>query len=146
MEKTFTKCFLRVDDEIGGKASLEPVAPETVGSTIVVAIVCSSHIVVSNCSDSKVVIFRDECLILASDGLWDVMKNEEVCDNARKKILICHKNYDATLLLERAEGIDPAAQDATEYLSNLTIQKDSKDNISVVVVDLKSQRKIKRGT
>ncbi|CAI9773152.1 unnamed protein product [Fraxinus pennsylvanica] len=209
----FTKCFLKVDDEIGGKASNELVAPETVGSTAVVAIVCSSHIIVANSGDSRAVLCRgkepmalsvdhkpnredeyarieaaggkviqwnghrvfgvlamsrsigdrylkpwvipdpqvvfiprtreDECLILASDGLWDVMSNEEVCDMARKRILVWHKNNCVTLPVERGEGIDPAAQAAAEYLSNRALQKGSKDNISVVVVDLKSQRKIK---
>ena len=71
-EKTFTSCFLKVDDEIGGKASRgmisgdevasdassEPVAPETVGSTAVVALVCSSHIIVANCGDSRAVLCR----------------------------------------------------------------------------------------
>lgn len=28
---------------------------------------------------------EDECLILASDGLWDVMANQEVCDVAREE-------------------------------------------------------------
>jgi len=71
-ERAFTNCFQRVDDEIGGKvsrgipsdhgnasaASFEPVAPETVGSTAVVALVCSSHIIVANCGDSRAVLFR----------------------------------------------------------------------------------------
>ncbi|CAA2973522.1 probable phosphatase 2C 50 isoform X1 [Olea europaea subsp. europaea] len=214
--RALTECFLKVDDEIGGKASLEPVAPETVGSTAVVAIVCSSHIIVANCGDSRAVLCRgkepmalsvdhkpnredeyarieaaggkviqwnghrvfgvlamsrsigdrylkpwiipdpevmfiprtreDDCLILASDGLWDVMTNEEACDMARKRILVWHKNNGATLPLERGEGTDPAAQAAAEYLSNRALQKGSKDNISVVVVDLKAQRKIKRRT
>lgn len=56
--RALTECFLKVDDEIGGKASLEPVAPETVGSTAVVAIVCSSHIIVANCGDSRAVLCR----------------------------------------------------------------------------------------
>lgn len=89
---------------------------------------------------------EDDCLILASDGLWDVMTNEEACDMARKRILVWHKNNGATLPLERGEGTDPAAQAAAEYLSNRALQKGSKDNISVVVVDLKAQRKIKRRT
>lgn len=68
-EKAFVDCFARVDDEIGGKVSrgggggvpatvLEPVAPETVGSTAVVAVICSSHIIVSNCGDSRAVLCR----------------------------------------------------------------------------------------
>jgi protein phosphatase 2C len=74
-EKAFVDCFSRVDDEVGGKARrgggdddgtsgaaaaavLEPVAPETVGSTAVVAIICSSHIIVANCGDSRAVLCR----------------------------------------------------------------------------------------
>ncbi|XWS18843.1 hypothetical protein CRYUN_Cryun32bG0079700 [Craigia yunnanensis] len=81
-EKTFTSCFLKVDDEIGGKvsrgmiggnedasnANFEPVAPETVGSTAVVALVCSSHIVVANCGDSRAVLCRGkEAMALSID-------------------------------------------------------------------------------
>lgn len=212
----FSKCFIKVDDEIRGKATQNPVVPETVGSTAVVALVCSSHIIVANCGDSRAVLCRgkepmalsvdhkpnredeyarieaaggkviqwnghrvfgvlamsrsigdrylkpwiipdpevmfvprareDDCLILASDGLWDVMTNEEVCDMARRRILLWHKNNGATLPTERGEGIDPAAQAAAEFLSNRALQKGSKDNITVVVIDLKAQRKIKNRT
>lgn len=88
----------------------------------------------------------DECLILASDGLWDVMTNEEVCDLARKRILLWHKKNGVTVPLERGQGIDPAAQAAAECLSNRALQKGSKDNITVIVVDLKAQRKFKNKT
>ncbi|CAN4128415.1 unnamed protein product [Withania somnifera] len=212
----FTNCFLKVDGEIAGAGNHEVVAPETVGSTAVVAIVCSSHIVVANCGDSRAVLCRgkepmplsvdhkpnredecarieavggkviqwnghrvfgvlamsrsigdrylkpwiiphpevmfiprtkdDECLILASDGLWDVLTNEEVCDLARKHILLWHKKNGVTLPLERGQGIDPAAQAAAECLSNRALQKGSKDNITVIVVDLKAQRKFKSKT
>ncbi|OAY53177.1 protein phosphatase 2C 16 [Manihot esculenta] len=226
-EKAFTSCFLKVDDEIGGKgtrgtiedaghaseATSEPLAPETVGSTAVVALVCSSHIIVANCGDSRAVLYRgkesialsvdhkpnredeyarieasggkviqwnghrvfgvlamsrsigdrylkpwiipepeimfiprardDECLILASDGLWDVMTNDEACEVARKKILLWHKKNGVTSPVERGNGIDPASQAAADCLSMLALQKGSKDNISVIVVDLKAQRKFK---
>ncbi|KAK4413769.1 protein phosphatase 2C 16 [Sesamum alatum] len=213
-EKVFTSCFSKVDEEVGGNVStVEPVAPETVGSTAVVAVVSSSHIIVANCGDSRAVLYRgkeaialsidhkpnredeyarieasggkviqwnghrvfgvlamsrsigdrylkpwiipepevmfvprareDECLVLASDGLWDVMTNEEVCEVARKRILIWHKKNGTNPLAERGQGVDPAAQAAAEYLSNLAIQRGSKDNISIIVVDLKAQRKFK---
>ena len=74
-ENAFTSCFQKVDDEIGGEvsrgiiegnadvsdvsdASLEPIAPETVGSTAVVALICSSHIIIANCGDSRAVLCR----------------------------------------------------------------------------------------
>ncbi|KAF8102627.1 hypothetical protein N665_0198s0321 [Sinapis alba] len=91
---------------------------------------------------------EDDCLILASDGVWDVMTNEEVCDMARKRILLWHKKNamagDALLPAEkRGEGKDPAAMSAAEYLSKMALQRGSKDNISVIVVDLKGIRKFK---
>lgn len=71
-EQVFTNCFLKVDDEVGGKVNMdlcddnintssctsEPIAPETVGSTAVVAVICSSHIIVANCGDSRAVLYR----------------------------------------------------------------------------------------
>ena len=90
---------------------------------------------------------EDECLILASDGLWDVMSNEEVCDAARRRILLWHKkNAGAASSTQRGEGADPAAQSAAEYLAKLALQKGSKDNITIIVVDLKAQRKFKSKT
>lgn len=86
---------------------------------------------------------EDECLILASDGLWDVMTNEEVCEVARRRILLWHKKHGASSLADRGTGVDPAAQAAADYLSMFALQKGSKDNISVIVVDLKAQRKFK---
>lgn len=89
---------------------------------------------------------EDECLILASDGLWDVMSNEEACDIARKRILVWHKKYGETLSAERGDGVDPAAQAAADYLSKLALHKGSKDNVTVIVIDLKAIRKFKRKT
>ncbi|KAL5227719.1 hypothetical protein ABZP36_015984 [Zizania latifolia] len=74
-EQAFVDCFSKVDDEVGGNANrggrgdvgmsdaaavapAEPVAPETVGSTAVVAVICSSHIIVANCGDSRAVLCR----------------------------------------------------------------------------------------
>lgn len=68
-EKVFVDCYRKVDDEVKGRISrpvsgssdkmvLQAVSPETVGSTALVALVCSSHIVVSNCGDSRVVLLR----------------------------------------------------------------------------------------
>lgn len=77
-EKNFTRCFHKVDDEIGGKVgsgdngsngdASEPVASETVGSTAVVALICSSHIIVANCGDSRAVLCRGkEAMALSID-------------------------------------------------------------------------------
>lgn len=73
-ERAFIDCFQKVDNEVGGKVARgstqttpaatnpegvsDPVAPETVGSTAVVAVICSSHIIVANCGDSRAVLCR----------------------------------------------------------------------------------------
>ncbi|KAK8971230.1 putative protein phosphatase 2C 6 [Platanthera guangdongensis] len=89
----------------------------------------------------------DECLILASDGLWDVMSNEEVCDVARRRLLLWHKKNTAVSdPTRRGVGEDAASQEAAEYLSKLALQRGSKDNITIIVIDLKAQRKFKTKT
>ncbi|KAK8941927.1 putative protein phosphatase 2C 6 [Platanthera guangdongensis] len=70
-EKAFSDCFLKVDDEVGGKVRKEDdigssseasvvglVAPETVGSAVVISAICSSHIIIANCGDSRAVLCR----------------------------------------------------------------------------------------
>lgn len=216
-KQAFINCFVKVDSEIGGfSVGVCPVAPETVGSTALVAFVCPTYIIVANTGDSRAVLCRgkeavplsadhkperedererieaaggkvimwngyrvsgvlamsrsigdrylkpcvipdpevmfvprakeDECLVLASDGLWDVMSNDEACDIARKRILLWHKKHGDTMPAIRGEGADPAAEAAAEYLSRVALSKGSKDNISIIVVDLKTQRKFKRKT
>ena len=88
----------------------------------------------------------DDCLILASDSLWDVLSNEEACDAARRRILLWHKKKGANITPDRGNSVDLAAQAAADYLSKLALQKGSKDNITVIVVDLKPHRKLKTKT
>ena len=98
-EKVFTSCFQKVDDEIAGKVSrgitegnpyvsddsFEPIAPETVGSTAVVALICSSHIIVANCGDSRAVLCRGKESIALSDdhkvGLLSIILHRYIVKN-----------------------------------------------------------------
>jgi len=78
----------------------------------------------------------DECLILATDGLWDVVSNEMACDIARRCLA-------GRLVRKRSDGLSAAAVDenpaamAAALLTKLAFSRGSSDNISVVVVDLK---------
>lgn len=75
---------------------------------------------------------EDECLILASDGLWDVMSNDEVGEVARR------------LLRRRRRfmmGEETPAQAVADNLTEIAYGRNSSDNISIIVVDLKSKRK-----
>lgn len=78
---------------------------------------------------------EDEVLILASDGLWDVLSNDYACEVARKALLVARKKRENRTF---SPGEDPAAAAVAALLVKLAYGKGSKDNISVVVVDLKS--------
>lgn len=67
----------------------------------------------------------DECLILASDGLWDVVSNEAACEVARA----CMRR-----------GRDKWCAEAAALLTKLALARRSADNVSVVVVDLRRRR------
>ncbi|XP_030541689.1 LOW QUALITY PROTEIN: probable protein phosphatase 2C 6 [Rhodamnia argentea] len=75
----------------------------------------------------------DECLILASDGLWDVMTNDEVGEVARRLLRRCRR-------LMMVDEIPPA-QAVADCLTEIAYGRNSSDNISIIVVDLKAKRK-----
>ncbi|CAM6002940.1 unnamed protein product [Sphagnum balticum] len=222
-QRAMSSCFLRMDAEVGGvcwrggqcgqtdsgpRCCSEPIAPETVGSTAVIAVIGSCQIIVGNCGDSRAVLSRggvaiplsvdhkperedemarieaaggrviywngyrvlgvlamsraigdrylkpyviaepevtcmkrtedDECLVLASDGLWDVMSNDDVCDITRRALNCRRRSSVAAVTDWTAEEETPAAQTAA-LLTKLALAKGSSDNISVVVVDLKDR-------
>ncbi|KDP42204.1 hypothetical protein JCGZ_02934 [Jatropha curcas] len=89
---------------------------------------------------------EDDCLILASDGLWDVVSNDTACGVAR----MCLKgkggfpaDENETVLGGgntsgcRGEMSDKACSDASMLLTKLALARRSTDNVSVVVVDLR---------
>ncbi|KAM0900430.1 hypothetical protein ACQ4PT_020644 [Festuca glaucescens] len=77
---------------------------------------------------------KDEFLVLASDGLWDVVSNEMACRVARS----CLNGHLAAAFPESVSG--RSATDAAALLAELAISRGSKDNISVVVVELRRLR------
>ncbi|KAF8703856.1 hypothetical protein HU200_031952 [Digitaria exilis] len=107
---------------------------------------------------------EDECLILASDGLWDVVSNEMACNVVRA----CFRSNGPPSPGSRANGVMPpsdavagregdgaaaaaaaavkgvdkaesdrACADAALLLTKLALARRSSDNVSVVVVDLR---------
>ncbi|KVI01211.1 Protein phosphatase 2C [Cynara cardunculus var. scolymus] len=167
-EAVMSSSFERADNEVLSEAA----APEIVGSTAVAVVLSGCQIIVSNCGDSRAVLCRgmetipltvdqkpdradellrieeqdgkvinwngarDECLILASDGLWDVMSNNEVGEVARR-VLRRRRRY-------AIDNESPAAQILADSLIEIAVGRNSSDNISVIVVDLKSKKKQQR--
>ncbi|KAJ6375084.1 hypothetical protein OIU77_000116 [Salix suchowensis] len=83
---------------------------------------------------------EDECLILASDGLWDVMSSDLACQVARE--CLREKNPPANagpqIEDEGAAALYPSrSMLAAALLTRLALGRRSADNISVIVVDLK---------
>ncbi|KAL5229688.1 hypothetical protein ABZP36_028464 [Zizania latifolia] len=101
----------------------------------------------------------DECLILASDGLWDVVTNDMACEVVRACF---RRNGPPSPGCSRPNGVlpppaggpgddgtaavvkgvdkaesDRACADAALLLAKLALARRSSDNVSVVVVDLR---------
>lgn len=86
---------------------------------------------------------EDECLILASDGLWDVVSNDTACGVARmclrsQRQFFPPRSPGSNVSVAAAgESSDKACSDASILLTKLALARHSTDNVSVVVVDLK---------
>lgn len=70
---------------------------------------------------------EDDLLLLASDGLWDVLSNQEACSLAQR----CLKRAQ-----QRGASRQTAARVAASVLTRAAIDQGSSDNVTVVVVDL----------
>ncbi|GFH23417.1 PPM-type phosphatase domain-containing protein [Haematococcus lacustris] len=72
---------------------------------------------------------EDDFLLLASDGLWDVLANQEAISLAMR----CMNRA-----WEKGATRKAAARIAASVLTKAAIDRGSKDNITVVIIDLKT--------
>ncbi|KAJ0551379.1 putative protein-serine/threonine phosphatase [Helianthus annuus] len=84
----------------------------------------------------------DECLIIASDGLWDVVSNDVACHVARmclrsEEVPLPPRSDGSPFNVARGESSDKACLDASMLLTKLALARRSSDNVSVLVVDLR---------
>ncbi|GAB2234024.1 hypothetical protein Droror1_Dr00003260 [Drosera rotundifolia] len=79
----------------------------------------------------------DECLILASDGLWDVVTNDIACNVART-CLSSNAPLPSSVPLQSGESSDKGCSDASMLLTKLALARHTADNLSIVVVDLRN--------
>ncbi|KAI3871759.1 hypothetical protein MKX03_011183 [Papaver bracteatum] len=89
---------------------------------------------------------EDDCMILASDGLWDVVSNETACNIARMCLNgqgpimpLTNDGYEANMLTNGSNSSDKACSDAALLLTKLALARHSTDNVSVVVVNLRKE-------
>jgi protein phosphatase 2C len=69
----------------------------------------------------------DELLLLASDGLWDVLSNQEACTLAKRCLRRAR---------QRHASRQSAARIAATVLTRAAVDRGSRDNVTVLVVDL----------
>ena len=72
----------------------------------------------------------DRILILASDGVWDVLSNEEVC-----RIALAELERDLT---EEDGNAKSSLNNVATLLADTALKRGSRDNVTVLVVDLRS--------
>jgi len=72
----------------------------------------------------------DRLLILASDGVWDVLSNEEVC-----RIALAELERDLT---EEDGNAKSSLNNVATLLADTALKRGSRDNVTVLVVDLRS--------
>ncbi|KAJ0497969.1 putative protein-serine/threonine phosphatase [Helianthus annuus] len=84
----------------------------------------------------------DECLILGSDGLWDVLSSELAC-NIVHECLQENRSSNVEPRTETHEGgngegpCPSRSESAATLLVRLALGRRSTDNISVIVIDLR---------
>ena len=69
----------------------------------------------------------DELLVMASDGLWDVITNQEACSLAKKCLLRAR---------QKGSTRENAARVAATVLTRAAVDRGSRDNVTVLVIDL----------
>jgi protein phosphatase 2C len=69
----------------------------------------------------------DELLVMASDGLWDVITNHEACSLARRCLLRAR---------QKGSTRENAARVAATVLTKAAVDRGSRDNVTVLVIDL----------
>ncbi|KAF5451059.1 hypothetical protein F2P56_031358, partial [Juglans regia] len=78
---------------------------------------------------------KDEFLILASDGLWDVIPNELACRIVKR----CLDGKMRRSSIQEVEN-ECCPAEAAALLAELALARGSKDNISVIVVEMRKPR------
>lgn len=93
-------------------------------------VICEPEVTITDRSS------EDDFLILASDGLWDVVSNETACRVVRMCLNV--RGPAGASSSEVGEGEKRSwYADASMLLSKLALARRSTDNVSVVVIDLK---------
>ena len=82
---------------------------------------------------------KDEFILLASDGLWDVMSSQEVVSYVHKRMAAAPKDGADIKTEEDMQSLKYLRRkNMSRFIANEALRRGSGDNISVVIVWLKS--------
>lgn len=76
---------------------------------------------------------NDKCIVLACDGLWDVMSNQEVFDFIRENVSTVKNNY-----ASRVHYSKNSDKNVAKSLSERAIKLGSHDNITIIIIFFRS--------
>lgn len=83
---------------------------------------------------------KDEFILLASDGLWDVMSSQEVVQYVHKRLHAAPKDGAAITCDEDMASLKYLRRkNMSRFIANEALRRGSGDNISVVIVWLKDE-------
>ncbi|CAO2034193.1 unnamed protein product [Urochloa humidicola] len=95
----------------------------------------------------------DQCLILASDGMWDVISNKTACHITRQCLEYGNSPpidpsatssstiVATTTASSRGHGAESCCFKAAWVLGRLALTRETVDNISVIVLDLRRRER-----
>ena len=78
---------------------------------------------------------QDKFIVIACDGVWDVLENHEVINFVSDHLMGNHiELYDIPLLYDHRQH--PPNMSIAKKLAKYTIARGSRDNVSVIIIDL----------
>jgi len=80
---------------------------------------------------------RDEVMVLASDGLWDVVSNQEAADVALHTLAAAGPAPVTSEGVHVRNGAVAATKRAAGALTGMALERGTRDNVTVLVVDLR---------
>ncbi|KAF4353198.1 hypothetical protein F8388_014666 [Cannabis sativa] len=138
-------CFMKMDEEVGGGSGCggeiihdvgKAMSVNTVGSTAMAVVVGKEAIVVANCGDSRTVLCRDTIVVPLSRDHKFACEIVRSCFDGNFTTMFPDNTNFVPRTITTTTTTAASASEAAALLAELAMARGSKDNITVIVVDL----------